>query len=40
MRRRVPSLERAKKLIDWRPKRTLDEIIGEARDWQLATGRF
>ncbi len=40
MRRRVPSLERARKLIDWRPRRTLDEIIVEARDWQLATGRF
>jgi len=40
MRRRVPSLERARKLIDWSPKRTLEEIIVEARDWQLATGRF
>jgi nucleoside-diphosphate-sugar epimerase len=33
-------LERAKRLIGWSPKRTLDEIIVEARDWQLATGRF
>ncbi|MCF0234372.1 MAG: NAD-dependent epimerase/dehydratase family protein, partial [Thermoguttaceae bacterium] len=33
MKRRVPALERARKLIDWKTTRSLDEIIIEIRDW-------
>ncbi|MDO5310149.1 MAG: GDP-mannose 4,6-dehydratase [Planctomycetia bacterium] len=40
MQRRVPSLDKAKELFDWNPKRTLDEIIIETRDWLKESGRF
>jgi len=39
MQRRVPSLEKARRLIDWNPKRSLDEIICETRDWLISSGR-
>ena len=39
MQRRLPSLEKARRIIDWNPKRTLDEIIIETRDWLQASGR-
>lgn len=39
MQRRVPSLEKAKRLIGWNPKRSLDEIICETRDWLVSSGR-
>jgi len=39
MQRRVPSLEKARRLIDWNPKRSLDEIICETRDWLKSSGR-
>lgn len=39
MRRRVPSLEKARRLIGWDPKRSLDEIIVETRDWLKTSGR-
>ena len=39
MQRRVPALDKAKRLINWNPKRTLDEIIVETRDWLKKTGR-
>ena len=39
MSRRLPSLEKARRLIDWRPKRSLDEIIIETRDWLRESGR-
>lgn len=40
MQRRVPALDKARRLIDWNPKRSLDEIIIEMRDWQLESGRI
>ncbi|MGI6402232.1 MAG: GDP-mannose 4,6-dehydratase [Thermoguttaceae bacterium] len=39
MQRRVPCLDKARRLIGWNPKRTLDQIIVETRDWIRATGR-
>ena len=39
MKRRLPSLAKARKLIGWNPTRSLDEIIIETRDWILASGR-
>lgn len=39
MQRRVPCLDKARRLIDWRPKRTLDEIVIETRDWLVESGR-
>jgi nucleoside-diphosphate-sugar epimerase len=32
MRRRVPSLEKAKKLIGYQPTRSLDDIINDVAD--------
>ena len=40
MQRRVPALDKARRLIDWNPKRSLDEVIIEMRDWQLESGRI
>lgn len=39
MQRRLPSLEKARRIIQWNPKRSLDEIIIETRDWLKASGR-
>lgn len=39
MQRRVPCLDKARKLIGWNPRRTLDEIIIETRDWLKVSGR-
>ena len=39
MQRRVPCLDKARRLIDWRPKRTLDEIVIETSDWLVESGR-
>lgn len=39
MQRRLPSLEKARRLIGWNPTRDLDQIIAETRDWIRATGR-
>ena len=39
MRRRVPSLEKARNLIGYKPTRTLDDIINDvARDFGKAAG--
>jgi UDP-glucose 4-epimerase len=39
MRRRVPSLEKAKQLIGYKPTRTLDDIINDvARDFKMKAG--
>ena len=39
MNRRLPCLDKARKLIGWNPSRSLDEIIIETRDWIRASGR-
>ncbi len=39
MSRRVPSLERARRLIGWNPTRKLDDVIAEIRDWLRESGR-
>ena len=39
MQRRLPSLEKARRIIGWNPKRSLDEIILETRDWLISSGR-
>ena len=39
MQRRVPCLDKAKRLIGWNPTRSLDDIILETRDWMIETGR-
>ncbi len=39
MLRRVPCLDKAKRLIGWNPTRSLDDIILETRDWMIETGR-
>ena len=39
MRRRLPSLDKARRLIGWNPTRTLDQIIVETRDWIKSSGR-
>jgi len=35
MKRRVPDISRALALLQWRPQRTLDEIILELVGWPL-----
>lgn len=39
MQRRVPCLDKAKRLIGWNPAHSLDDIILETRDWMIETGR-
>ena len=39
MRRRLPSLDKARRIIGWNPPRTLDQIIVETRDWIKSSGR-
>ena len=39
MQRRLPCLDKARRLIGWDPKRSLDQIITETRDWIRSTGR-
>ena len=39
MQRRLPCLDKARRLIGWDPKRSLDQIIMETRDWIRDTGR-
>ena len=40
MQRRLPALDKARRLIGWNPKRSLDEIIIETRDWLRQSDRF
>lgn len=39
MQRRLPCLDKARRLIGWNPAHTLDEIIVETRDWLRESGR-
>ncbi|MBQ1338613.1 MAG: NAD-dependent dehydratase, partial [Thermoguttaceae bacterium] len=40
MQRRLPALDKARRLIGWDPKRSLDEIVIETRDWLRENNRF
>ncbi len=39
MQRRLPCLDKARRIIGWNPSHTLDEIVIETRDWLKQSGR-